>query len=117
MNAALLDRYVDAVNANDRGTLAQLFAAQYVQHGGIKGIRDALPDLRLVVHDRIFGADKIVARNTWSGTHQGALLGIAPTGKSVTIGTIDIWRVADGRLAEHWDVIDIAGLERQLRGG
>jgi SnoaL-like polyketide cyclase len=41
-------------------------------------------------------------------------LGIAPTGKQVTINTIDIWRVEGGKLAEHWDVIDIAGIRQQL---
>ncbi|HUA50738.1 MAG TPA: ester cyclase [Candidatus Sulfotelmatobacter sp.] len=115
--AALLDRYVAAVNANDAAALARLFATGYIQHGGIKGVRDALPDLHLTVDDRIFGDDKIVARNRWTGTHRGPFLGIAPTGKTVTIHTIDIWRVADGKLAEHWDVIDIAGVEQQLRGG
>jgi predicted SnoaL-like aldol condensation-catalyzing enzyme len=38
----------------------------------------------------------------------------APTGKQVTIKTIDIWRVEGGKLAEHWDVIDIAGIRQQL---
>ena len=44
-------------------------------------------------------------------------LGIEPTGKQVTINTIDIWRVEGDKLAEHWDVIDIAGLQKQLHGG
>lgn len=114
VNSALLDRYVAMVNANDDAARRQIFAANYVQHGGFKGAREALPDLRLTVEDRIFGGDKIVARNTWTGTHRGTLLGVAPTGRQITLRTIDIWRVEDGRLAEHWDVIDIAGLQQQL---
>jgi predicted ester cyclase len=116
-NANLFERYVAAVNGNDAGALRELFAEPYIQHGGIKGFRNIFPDLHLTVEDRIFGGDKIVARNTWTGTHRGAFLGIEPTGKQVTLNTIDIWRVAGGKLAEHWDVIDIAGLEKQLRGG
>jgi len=115
-NAALLERYIAAVNGNDDALRRQVFAEPYIQHGGIKGLRDIFPDLHLTVEDRIFGGDRIVARNTWTGTHRGAFLGIEPTGKQVTINTIDIWRVEGGKLAEHWDVIDIAGLQKQLRG-
>jgi predicted ester cyclase len=116
-NATLLERYVAAVNGNDAAALREIFAEPYLQHGGIKGLRNIFPDLHLTVEDRIFGGDKIVARNTWAGTHRGAFLGIEPTGKQVTINTIDIWRVEGGKFAEHWDVIDIAGLQKQLRGG
>jgi predicted ester cyclase len=116
-NAALLDRYVAAVNAGDTAALQALFAKPYAQHGGLKGGREAFPDLRVTVEDRIFAGDKIVARNTWSGTHRGAFLGVAPTGKQITIRTIDIWRIDGDKLAEHWDVIDLGALEKQLREG
>jgi predicted ester cyclase len=116
-NAALFERYVAAVNDNDDALRRQVFAEPYIQHGGIKGLRNIFPDLHLTVEDRIFGGDKIVARNTWTGTHRGAFLGIEPTGRQVTINTIDIWRVEGDKLAEHWDVIDIAGLQKQLLGG
>jgi hypothetical protein len=116
-NAALFDRYVAAVNSADGPGPRGLFADPYIQHGGIKGLRDIFPDIHLTVEDRVFGGDKVVARNTWTGTHRGTFLGIEPTGKQVTINTIDIWRVEGGKFAEHWDVIDIAGLQKQLRGG
>ena len=115
-NAIIFDRYVAAVNSNDAALRCEIFAEPYIQHGGIKGLRDIFPDLHLTVEDRVFGGDKVVARNTWTGTHRGTFLGIEPTGKQVTINTIDIWRVEGGKLAEHWDVIDIAGLQKQLRG-
>ena len=116
-NATLLERYVAAVNDNDAALRRQIFAEPYIQHGGIKGLRDIFPDLHLTVEDRIFGGNKIVARNTWTGTHRGAFLDVEPTGRQVTINTIDIWRVEGDKLAEHWDVIDIAGLQKQLLGG
>jgi hypothetical protein len=85
-NAALFDRYVAAVNAGDTATLQALFAQPYIQHGGLKGgTRTVFPDLHVTVEDRIFAGDKIVARNTWGGTHRGVFLGIAPTGKQITI--------------------------------
>src|SRR6266704_921332 len=71
-NAALLERYVAAVNDNDTAPLRQVFAEPYIQRGGIKGLRDIFPDLHLTGEDRIFGGNKIVARNTWTGTHRGA---------------------------------------------
>ena len=116
-NAIIFERYVAAVNGNDAAALREIFAEPYIQHGGIKGLRDIFPDLHLTVEDRVFGGDKVVARNTWTGTHRGTFLGIEPTGKRVTINTIDIWRVEGGKFAEHWDVIDIAGLQKQLREG
>lgn len=115
-DAALLERYVAAVNGNDTALRRDIFAEPYIQHGGIKGFRTIFPDLHLTVEDRIFGGDRIVARNSWTGTHRGAFLGIEPTGKQVAINTIDIWRVEHGKFAEHWDVIDIAGLQKQLSG-
>jgi predicted ester cyclase len=116
-NAALFERYVAAVNDNDAALRRQVFAEPYIQHGGIKGLRSIFPDIHLTVEDRVFGSNKIVARNTWTSTHRGAFLGIEPTGRQVTINTIDIWRVEGDKLAEHWDVIDIAGLQKQLSGG
>jgi hypothetical protein len=98
-NAALFDRYVTAVNSADGAGARGLFADPYVQHGGIKGLRDIFPDIHLTVEDRIFGGDKVVARNTWTGTHRGTFLGVEPTGKQVTINTIDIWRVEGGKFA------------------
>jgi predicted ester cyclase len=65
----------------------------------------------------MFAGDKIIARNGFTATHTQPALGYAPTGRKVTIRTIDIWRVESGKLAEHWDIVDFAGLEKQLRGG
>ncbi len=48
------------------------------------------------------------------GTHRGPFMGIPPTGKTVRIDLIDIVRVEDGRIAEHWNVVDQLGLMRQL---
>jgi predicted ester cyclase len=126
-NSALLDRYTAAVNAHDTSSFADIFTQTYLQRSGrnppglaahidsARRLYTALPDLHLVVEDRIFSADKIVARCTYTGTQQGPFLGIAPTGKQIKFGTIDIWRVERGKLAEHWDQVDFAGILKQLR--
>ena len=75
----------------------------------------ALPDLKLTIEDRIIEGDKIVARCTYSGTQLGVFLGVPPTGKWITFGTIDIWRVEEGKFAEHWDQVDFVGVLKQLK--
>ncbi len=126
-NAALLDRYVAAINAHETASFSEIFTETYLQRSGrspvglaaqIDNARrffNALPDLHLVVEDRILSADKIVARCTYTGTHRGTFVGVEPTGKQIKFGTIDIWRVEDGKLAEHWDQVDFAGILKQLR--
>src|ERR1043166_1902106 len=124
----LLDRYVAAVNAHDTGKFPEIITEGYIQHSGrspsglqaqivnYQRIFENWPDFQTWIEDRIFGGDRIVARATLSATHTRTVQGIAPTGKRVAWATIDIWRVEHGKLAEHWDVVDIAGLLRQLRG-
>jgi len=58
--------------------------------------------------------DKVVARLRISGTHQGEFLGIAPTGKQVTFTGIDILRIAEGKVMEHWGNVDELGMLQQL---
>jgi predicted ester cyclase len=124
----LLDRYLAAVNAHDTGTFPEIFTDAYIQHSGrspsglqaqisnFQRIFENWPDFQSRIEDRIFGADRIVARVTFSATHTRTVLGFAPTGKRITWGAIDIWRVENGKLAEHWDMVDVAGLQKQLRG-
>ena len=64
----------------------------------------------------IIAGDKAVARMTFSATHTQPLQGIAPTGRRFDLRTIDIWRVENGKFAEHWDIVDYQGLQKQLRG-
>ena len=127
-NSGLLGRYVAAYNAHDTSTFAEIFTDTYLQRSGrgpsglaahIESARrffTALPDLHLIVEDRIFSGDRIVARCTYTGTQSGKFVGVEPTGKQIKFGTIDIWRVEGGKLAEHWDQVDIAGILKQLRG-
>ncbi len=74
----------------------------------------AYPDLHVTVEDVIAEGDKIVSRNTVTGTHRGEYMGIPPTGKSVTYNEIFIVRFADGRIAETWGVVDVFSQMKQL---
>ena len=126
--SALLDKYVAAVNARDTASFGEIHTENYIQHSGrspnglaaqVENFRTVfarMPDVEARVEDRIIQCDKIVARMTFSATHTQPMQGIAPTGRRFTLRTIDIWRVENGKLAEHWDVVDYAGLVKQLRG-
>ncbi len=58
--------------------------------------------------------DRVVARWTGTGTHRGELMGIPPTGKSIDVDAISIFRIADGKIAEEWTVWDALGLLQQV---
>lgn len=75
---------------------------------------NALPDLQAIIHDQVADDDKVVTRKTLRGTHRGDLLGIPPTGKVVDINVIDILRVKDNQITDHWNNVDRLGLMQQL---
>jgi steroid delta-isomerase-like uncharacterized protein len=74
----------------------------------------AFPDVHVAIEDMIAEGDKVVARNTVTGTHQGQYRGVPATGKPVTYDEIFIGRFADGRIAEIWGVVDVYAQLRQL---
>ena len=74
----------------------------------------AYPDLHITVEDLIEEGDKIVSRNTVTGTHEGEYMGVPPTGRPVTYNEIFIVRFADGRIAETWGIVDVLAQMKQL---
>jgi predicted ester cyclase len=91
-----------------------------MQHGlaGHKAVvrlfRSVFPDLDWRIDDLIAEGDKVVARTTMRGTHEGPFFGIPPTGRSVEMVGVHIMRIADDRIVEHWGSNDDLGLMRQL---
>jgi steroid delta-isomerase-like uncharacterized protein len=77
-------------------------------------LRRAFPDLHVTIEDVIAEGDKVVTRNTVTGTHRGEYLGLAPTGRPITYDEIFIFRFAGGRIAETWGVVDVLSQLRQL---
>ena len=75
---------------------------------------DAFPDLRLTVEDIFSDGNMVAARVTFRGTHRGEFQGIVPTGKEVAFSSIEIDRMDDGKVAEHWFEMDLLGLMEQL---
>jgi steroid delta-isomerase-like uncharacterized protein len=74
----------------------------------------AFPDLHITVEDLIEECDRVVSRNTVTGTHQAEYMGLPPTGKSITYNEIFIVRFVNGRIAETWGVVDVLSQMKQL---
>ena len=77
-------------------------------------LRAAFPDLRFAIEELIAEGDIVAGRLTMNGTHQGALMGIPPTGRAVRQNHMHFVRLLDGKAIEHWGVRDDVGMMRQL---
>jgi steroid delta-isomerase-like uncharacterized protein len=131
-NKAIFTRFIDAMNTHDdeviSSTIDKLFEPDALintplpieatgaekQKEVFRRLHRAFPDLHVTVEDLIAEADKVVGRNTVTGTHQGEYMGLQPTGKRVTYKEIFIFRLADGRIAETWGVVDVLSQLKQL---
>ena len=80
----------------------------------VRSLRSAFGELRFEVEDEIAEGDKVVQVVTMSGRHTGPLMGREPTDKAFTVRHVYIWRIADGKILEHWGSRDDLGLLRQL---
>jgi steroid delta-isomerase-like uncharacterized protein len=77
-------------------------------------LHQAFPDLHITVEDLIAEDDKVVGRNTVTGTHRGEYMGLPPTGRTVAYDEIFIFRCAEGRIAETWGAVDVISQMKQL---
>lgn len=77
-------------------------------------IRQAFPDHDAKIVHIVAEGDLVATYKTFTGTNSGPLFGAPPTGKRATIRVMDFVRYRDGRVAEHWNIVDMAGLMDQL---
>ena len=68
--------------------------------------REGFPDLSITVEDVMSEGDLVTARVVMRGTHRGEFQGIAPTGKRVEVKAIDMFRISNGKIVEHWGHAD-----------
>ena len=120
--------YEEVLNNRQDHLLEGLFSEEFVIHppdgsslplgafkASLQRIRAVFRDYRVTVEDQVAESDRVATRWTASGRHEGAFLGIAPTGREVTVSGIHIDRFAEGKIVERWEQIDMAGLLQQLR--
>ena len=77
--------------------------------------RAAFPDLRFVLGETFASGDMVATQWTFTGTHRGDFLGVAPTGKRVTLEGLSMSRVENGQLKESWGSWDSGEFLRQVR--
>jgi len=128
MKASARRFFQEVVSEGRLDVIPELVAEDFVEHETLPGapegreavgwfvtaFRSAVPDLRAELDDLIVEGDKLVARSTWSGTHEGELFGMPATGKLFVMNVIDIVRFEGDRVVEHWGVSDVAGMMQQV---
>ena len=129
VNKAVIRRFVEEVqNQKNWAAFDELNADDFVNLSAPPGVPsdkaggrmflgafiDAFPDSCVTIEDMIAEGDRVVTKKTFHGTHSGELNGIPPTGNRVSIQYVDIMRVRDGRIVEHWLSMDQLSFMQQL---
>ena len=129
-NKALVRRFFDEVfNRQSRAAAAEILSEDFVAHhpafpDGLRGpeaimemtamFRAGFPDLQYRIERLVAEDDLVVARWSARATHRGPFMGVPPTGKTISVTGMDMFRVAEGRCAETWVNSDFLGLLQQI---
>lgn len=119
--------YAEVFQKRNLGAVDRFMHDEYIQHNpdvrqGKAGFVDfhrgfftAVPDFRATVNRMIAEDDLVFVYNTITGTHLGeGFLDYPPTGNKIQFDTVDMYRLKDGKLCEHWDVADTRALFTQV---
>jgi steroid delta-isomerase-like uncharacterized protein len=130
-SSTLIQRYIDAWNTGDIDTFEELIAPDYVNHSPgvpdpepgpaglrpiVEAMRAAIPDLHYELLHIVDGGELVAFHTRVSGTQTGHLFGQAPAGRHFSVEQMQIERVRDGMIVEHWRLTDEAAMARQLAG-
>ena len=127
-NKMIARRFYEVFNAGNLDGLGEIVAADVVDHNpapgqgpGLAGLQQVLgmfrtgfPDMQVTVEDLVAEGDRVLVRNRAQGTHNGAFLGIPPTGKPVDFAAMDLYRMADGKIVEAWHLEDLLTMMMQV---
>jgi steroid delta-isomerase-like uncharacterized protein len=125
-NKALIHHSYDLMNRGELTEYFKLLSSNYIEHlptgnmsleqtmQGLPTFFIAFPDAHATIDDMVAEGDKVAARITWRGTHQGNFIGIPPTGKKFEMTNTAIFRIVNGKWAETWATVDNLGLLQQL---
>jgi predicted ester cyclase len=127
-NKKIVHRYQNIYNSNNLDALDEVVSNHLLTPrimpgipAGIEGAKAAhrimltgFPDYQTMIDDIFAEGDKVAVRITMTGTHEGAFMGIPPTGKHVSFTGMYIARIADGKIVEHWGEEDGVSLLQQL---
>ncbi|WP_262497038.1 ester cyclase [Pedobacter psychrophilus] len=123
----LVIRFVELMTTKQSDKFGEIISQDYKQHNpmvkkGLEGIQEGskwfesiFPDISAHIDAIVVEGDIIVARISWSGTHKAELFGIPASNVKVTWTGTDWWRIENGKLVEHWDVVDWSSLMQQIQ--
>ena len=110
---AAVDRYVSPAYA--------LRTAEQGAPSGREAVRayiaaylDGFPDLHISIDQLLAVGDRVVGVFTFTGTHKGHLFGVPPTGKTISVRQIAIYRLENGQVVDEWEISDQLGLMQQI---
>jgi len=127
--SATTRRAYDLINAGDIDGFGGLMADDFVEHEEMPGLaptkegvldmfrmyRAAFPDMQMKAEEVLVSGDRTVTRGKATGTHQGELMGMPPSGKRIEVKFIDIMQFNDaGVVREHWGLMDMFSMMQQL---
>jgi predicted ester cyclase len=119
----------DVVSQGDLSLVDEICAPDYRIHATLSGLeaidrealkelvaswRSSFPDGKITVEDIVAEGDLVAARMLERGTHSGDFKGISPTDKPVEYGSMTFLRVVDGRITDHWGLLDMPSVLEQI---
>ena len=116
-NKAFVRCYLDAINGKEKPAAVvdqYISDADAVLKQHIASYEPAFPHYALIEEDMIAEADEVVVRWTMRATYAGGFMNIPATGQQVAMPGIIIYRIADGKIVDHWMQVDSAALMQQL---
>ena len=128
-NTEIVRQYTQRVfNEHSPDRSSEYFTPEVRWHGGLlgtveglgnvtemlRGFLGALPDLHAEEQDIVAAVDTVAVRYVVEATHEGNLLGIAPTGRRLRWDAVDVYRLADGMIVEEWAADDLAAILYQV---
>ena len=127
-NLAALGKFAEAVNKGNFDLFREAVAPDCLDHDPAPGqgpgpegyrkffsaMRTAFPDMIVAPETMVADDDSLAFAYTMTGTHQGVLMGIAPTGKKINIRGMQISKFRDGKMVERWGSSDQLGMLQQL---
>ena len=128
-NKLTMQKFVEFINTASEALADELISAEAIFHvpgrpepmqgpAGYLAIigmmREGFPDIQWTLEEMVAESDKVAARFTMRGTHQGPFFGVAPTGKKITVQAMNLYRLSNGKFVEERGQPDMLGLLQQI---
>lgn len=124
-NTAVAIRFYELFSDGDIDGVIEMLGDGYVSHGfggggadnlrqSLAFFRGAFPDVTFTVEDTITEGEKVAVKSTFRATHRGPFAGVPASGRPVEVGSCDVFRIRDGKIAEAWWLGDSGSMLMQI---